>query len=352
MSEKSLDVPGEDDAQALNERMKSGGGCAEAWEAAQEMRDEKKKSSNRRQLLTGIGASLLFGTSLTKTVSAQTVSESKKPDVEVEELSDEERTGAVKKALSDPQVEKIESNLRDRGMKQDRESAVAQRASGEEGSKLTVRIPYKIPNDLSEGVEKYAGIIWSSWNDGLTHGFVSKRELKPGTPLSPDVKEAFEESNVNYESADTVSTEVSYTTIGSTEVEYTSSKKKKKATFSHSGSVSENTESLVVPVEKSSSEEASQEGIADCLCTASFGTSPITACAPCGTVKPDCIGQIVSNLGAELGACAGCGAAAVITSGGAVAAACLPCLGAIAESFGSGEINSLCCWCNFGGEFV
>jgi len=352
MSEKTSDVTDKNVGQAIKDRMESGGGCAEAWEAAQEVRDEKTNSSNRRQLLTGIGAALLFGTSVTNTVSAQAIDDSEKPDVSVEELTGKEEANGIRRARSDPQVKKIEAEFRDRGMRQDLDSAVVQRSSGGETPTLTVRIPYEISDDLDSDVEKYAGIIWSSWSDGLTHGFVSKRELKPGTPLSPDVKKEVEKSDVGYRSDDTVSVELSYTTVGATEEKLVSSDQENRTRSSDVDSVSENTESLVVPVKKSPSREVSQEGIGDCLCSATFGNNPVTACAPCGTVKPDCLSQIVANFGAELGACAGCAVGSVITSGGAVAVACLPCFGAISESFASGEINNVCCWCNFGGEFV
>lgn len=270
----------------------------------------------------------------------------------MEELTGKEKTNGLKKALSDPQVEKIEVEFRDREMKQDLDSAVVQRATGEGKPTLTVRIPYNISDDADKTVEKYAGIIWSSWSDGLTHGFVSKRELKPGAPLSPDVKKELEESDMSYDSNEMVSVEVSYTTVGATEVNSVSSDQENKTKISHVDSVSENTESLVIPVKKSSSKEVSQKGAGDCICTAILGTNPVTACAPCGTIKPDCLSQIVANFGSDLGACGGCAAASILTSGGAIAVACLPCFGAISETFASGEIKNVCCWCNFGGGFI
>ena len=42
--EKTSDVSDQNVGQAIKDRMESGGGCAEAWEAAQEIRDEKTDS--------------------------------------------------------------------------------------------------------------------------------------------------------------------------------------------------------------------------------------------------------------------------------------------------------------------
>jgi hypothetical protein len=352
MSEEESDVPGRSDEQALNDRMESGGGCAEAWEAAQEIRDEKRTNSNRRQLLSGIGAALLFGTSVTNTVNAQSDDDSEIPDVEVEELTGEEKTKGLKKALLDPQVEKIEAEFQNRGMKQDLDSAVVQRATGEGEPSLTVRIPHNISDDSGKAVEKYAGIIWSSWSDGLTHGFVSKREMKPDAQLSPEVKKEFEEDDLSSDSDEIVPVEVSYTKFGATEVNSVSSDQENKPEISIVDSLSEETDSLVVPVKKSSSKEVSQQGTGDCICTAVLGTNPVTACAPCGTVKPDCLSQIVANFGGSLGACGGCAAGAIFTSGGAIIAACIPCFGMISEEVASGDIKDVCCWCNFGGGIV
>ncbi|ADQ69118.1 hypothetical protein C499_05960 [Halogeometricum borinquense DSM 11551] len=367
MSERAQDVSDEDGyVEKLRDKIGSGGGCAEAWQAAQEIRDSGSVNVGRRKLLTGIGASLLFGVSATDAVAATSGETSEDLETEVTELDGAKKKEVIKTAQADSSVQSARNKLQSRGWTANVDEATAHQSVHEGEKNLTVRIPYQNSDASPSGVQEDAGIIWSTWSSGLTHGFISRREVRKGASLSKDAKEAYEQSDIDLQSTDTVPVEISYTIFNEDQSD-SSDSATVQSTKGTENTGEDSSNSLIVPVQKSSSRsdsvnsgasvqsagEATTQGIADCACTATLGTNPVTACAPCGTVKPDCLVQIISNYGSEIGACAGCATVAALTSGaGAIAGGCLPCLGTIGETVASGKINSVCCWCNFGGDII
>lgn len=377
MSERTQDDSGEEDyGEELQDKMDGSGGCAEAWQAAQEIRESEKSGSlnvGRRRVLTGIGASLIFGVSATDTIAATSnTTPPENLDTDVIELVGDKKRKVVKAARADNTVRSARDQLKSNGWTPNVDEATAQKSVHEEESSFTVKIPYQNANSSPSGVQESAGIIWSTWNSGLTHGFISRREIRKGASLSKEVKDLYDNTDISVQSSNVVPVEVSYTIFnenrsGTLKGADSNAAQSTTATVSGNTARSPPSNSVVVPVQKSSSKTSSSqsgvstqsvggvtpESVVDCACTASLGTNPVTACAPCGTVKPDCLVQIIANYGATIGACAGCGTVAVLTEGaGAIAGGCLPCLGAISQTAASGNINSICCWCNFGGDFV
>jgi len=195
----------------IKERVGSGGGCAEAWEAAQELRSEESVSSGRRNFVAGIGASLLFGVSATKAVRAAGGDAPDKLETEVSELDGVDRAEAIEQALSDEEVTLVRKSLQSRDLSENRQSATAHKSVYGDEEYLTVKIPFETNRDSRTDLERSAGIIWSSWSSGLTHGFISEREVNRDATVSEDMKRLYEESEVGFASMDTVPVEHRYT---------------------------------------------------------------------------------------------------------------------------------------------
>lgn len=336
-------------AQEISENI-SGGGCAEAWEAAQELREEDQSTRSRRNVMLGVGASLLFGVSATGATQAKKADAPDQLETTVQSLDGGEKKEAINIALANDDVENIREELQSRGLSADLKSATAHKSVYDENEHLTIKIPFETREESDNKIERSAGLIWSSWSSGLTHGFISKREIKKDATISADVREIYNKSNVDISSMDSLPVEIKYTTISQKSEQETDESSVSIASNTSGGEIEVNTNSQTVPLKDRSERRLSTQGVGDCICTAVLGTNPVTACAPCGTHKPDCLAQIVSTFGAEIGACAGCAVASAWTGGAGAVAACTPCLGAIAESVGSGEINDVCCWCDFGGS--
>lgn len=303
----------------LNENVSGGGGCAEAWEAA-----ENQRNTGRRTFLAGVIGSLLTGVSASKVLAAggDDIPAEGELETVVEELDGRARDDALANLLSDPEAHQIHTELASQASRVDRSAAKAYRARYQDQAWEVVTLPYAIPiRESSHGPDPRtnidAGVTWSSRDDFGAVGYVAESTPQPGRKISQDVQEAIDQSNINYSSQDATPYRVSLTTV-----------------TADGSSLQTRTNSRTIPIQGSSTSNVSPEAdLSDCACTVYTAL-----CSPCGLPDWGCINTLAGAYAGEIAACSACYSAPSQLT-------CVPCLGTVIEQLASGE-TPICCFCN------
>ncbi|WP_408959121.1 hypothetical protein [Natrinema sp. 74] len=131
----------QDEIDEYRERLQEkadGGGCAEVWKAAQDLRGIK-----RRGFLAGVASSLLFGSNAASVVAADDVDISNEPETTVEKLDEQETKEVLHAALTDRGVEQVRSKLISEGFIPDYGSARGFQARYKDEEYRTLRITFE-----------------------------------------------------------------------------------------------------------------------------------------------------------------------------------------------------------------
>ncbi|WP_423745114.1 hypothetical protein V5735_03555 (plasmid) [Haladaptatus sp. SPP-AMP-3] len=337
----------------LSDQIGDGGGCAEAWEAAEKTRNTG--SVGRRRYMVGMAGALLFGANAVDAASAKRKNsediEEQVRNTKVQKLKGEKKHAAVQSALSDTEILRRELNKYG-FQKTDVQSATVTKSTYERKSHLVVKIPFEPanPSETSDNsnVRRSSSIIWDSRDTGITQGNIETREIAKESEISDDVSKLIEKSDMDLSNRETVPVQLTNTIISPDP--------------DSSGSVSTKTHSRVVPVAKQPKSSAAQAAVQadgdvttnaliDCVCTAGLGTNPVTACAPCGTIDNACVTQIIATFGPSIAVCGGCLAGGIPVVPLSVTA-CASCIMGIFQNIAKETIGNLCCWCNFGGDWI
>lgn len=301
----------------LNERLPSGGGCAEAWEATQEQRQ-----TGRRRFL-GVLGGLLLGTSAAGTVSAEDINLPESPNTTVEELDGQETKDVLKAAKRDEQFTQLLHELTSRGLTPNVQTSVAYRSQYKDREWRFVRVPFE--GHVTETSYRSGGLIWTEFDGEDPHAYISHMEIKENGSLSNDVVKALDRSGSDYQSKDTVPIEITHTSLRS-----------------DGKTISEERNSRTAPMEQNPSGNSSigTQSLGDCACTSIFGGG---LCFPCGTPKLDCIYDLANAYAAEIVACGVC----LAPTGGELAE-CAVCIAAIIDN----DEWIFCCYCDLGGPWI
>lgn len=298
----------------LNESVDDGGGCTEAWEAL-----SAERSSSRRGFLAAAVGTMLIGSS--------TATAERSPDVELDsnktisELSEQEKSRLIKKALGSDELESARGQLRSHGLKPDLKNASAYRSTYEDEEWRFVRVPFTSGESSRTALDstppQYRGaVVWNTLDKIEPYGYLTTKEVARDSEVSSEVERALEASGADMSSVDTVPVKITNTVM----------RPRKR----------DETSSLVFPVAREQ-DGVSAQNSADCACTALLG-SPLTACAPCGTPDIDCISDLVNNFALEIVACGSCA-----VSSGWLTTACATCVATIIEE---DNYDAFCCWCD------
>ncbi|WP_455448496.1 hypothetical protein [Natrinema thermotolerans] len=342
MTDNSRDT-GQEETDEYIERLRKkagSGGCTEMWEAAQDLRETK-----RRGFLAGVAGSLLFGVNAASVVAAEDVDIPNEPETSVEKLDKQETRKILRPALADDDLKRIQSKLVSEGFIPDYGSTRGFRARYEEEEYRTLRITFESKRsqgkDASSGTrsdeqdptKQVAGILWNEHEEVDPYGYITESRKDTSASVSTDVEAAMSKVDTDLSSVETTPVTIEHTNV-----------------LSEGTGVTTETNARTVPLatdvnSELDDDEISTQGIGDCACTALLGNNPLTACAPCGTVDTGCVAQIANNHAVEIAACGTC-----VGSAGWVTASCAACVAAVIEQNSDGW--HFCCWCDLGGPLL
>jgi len=326
----------------LSDAVGDGGGCAEAWEATQDLRDQ-----TRRTFLAGTVASLYAGTSLTNVAAAEDVPND--PDKQTSELSHSAKQELLDEAQSDDVFRAIWKKLSSQGLEPERESLVGYQTSYEEREWKFIRVPFSVRgNDtltLDEDGDTYetGGIIYNTAEEVDPHGYVTTREVDYGAEPQK-VNEELREADVDIDSIDTVPVVITHTNYSADSVPTRtrgrdqSGERQARSSSVSPQSMDGESDSLAFPVARGG--QVSTQG---CECNSALA-NPLTACAPCGIPDGDCIGDLANVYAVEIVACGTC-----VGSSGWATPMCATCLATIIEE---DEFGFFCCPCQACDSFI
>lgn len=335
----------------LDDEMKEGGGCAEAWATATRLRKSNSKTagSSRREFVGSVVASIVFGIGATGSAAAKEHTE-RPEEVDLQTTSkllpSRETTNLVTQARSTKGVKLLERKLRpgqprqhakenleesefgsnraNPALQPDLTEATAYHVEYEQKSWEFVHIPYRHPRPQSKNIiSTDAGILWSTRDqrDPIAYNVTYRDETDVSKPeiaseLSDQLRKDIDPENVRSVKEDMILLQADNGEI------LTSSWTDERA--------------LTTNEEPHAGQPTTQaDDLMDCVCYGYFAA----LCSPCGLPDWGCTVQLAEHFSVEIAACGTC---AVTKNSGA----CAACLGAIVETGLGGEFDNLCCPCN------
>lgn len=338
-----IDLAPEQIAKEINEEMGNGGGCTEAWEAAQRIRDSNLVANNsRRHFLGAIISSVVLGGAANTAAADDRDINKTQIEEEVGELEtnttrlDANDTAELaNEILENKDVKDLRKYLkRNEGSKgkMDVSDSSAYRVNYRDQNWEFIHVPFRAQSNNDADINRSkAGIIWSSREGRDPYGYhvllsqsnesVSKTESNgfiENTQLDHDDITTYKEivTTIQVNDGKTTTTEVSNTTP-----------------------LVDNKEKLEDELRGGASIENSYstENILECACFISL--PPQGTCPPCSSYDWGCVYQIAENFSAEIAICGTCAATKNTTP-------CAACMGYAVEYILSGGYNDLCCPCS------
>lgn len=321
----------------VSDAVGDGGGCAEAWEATQELR-----SGGRRTFMASAIGALFSGASLSNVAAADATEDVPvDPEKSTSELSDSEKEELLNEAQSDDRFRAIWKKLRSEGLQPDSKSIVGYRTTFEDQEWEFIRMPFSVKDNDTLHLErngdiyKSGGVIYNTLDEVSPHGYITTREVNYASE-STEVKKELQEGGIDIDSIDTVPVVVAHTKYSAdslrTRGRSRSEKEPTQTSTVSAQSVEKESNSLTFPV--ASGGQVSAQG---CECNSALA-NPLTACAPCGIPDSDCIPELANVYAVEIATCGTC-----VASSGWITAACATCLATIYEE---DEFGFFCCPCD------